>query len=107
MRISDGASLFELLELSGGNSPEMENFRKWRDRIVLPAIFATGGYVLNSEFRDRAVVSDMCRMPLPPEAGAMLTALAADPSPYRTHDNDKWWAADEMVPESDTDTLEI
>ncbi|MFN3776777.1 hypothetical protein [Sphingomonas parapaucimobilis] len=103
MRIPDGASLFELLELAGGESPKMERFRKWRDREVLPAIFATGGYVLNPEFRAGALASDLCRMPIPPEAGPLLTSFAEDPSPYRVEANDKWWADDELVFGDETD----
>ena len=107
MRIPDGASLFELLELAGGTSPEMERFRKWRDREVLPAIFATGGFVLNPEFRAGALASNLCRMPIPPETGEMLTAIAACPSPYHVDANERWWAADALVHDSETDTLEI
>lgn len=101
MLLSPAANLFELLELAGPASPEMEAFRAWRDRIVLPAIFATGGYIMNPAFKDRATVSDLVRMPIPPEAGDMLSSIAQDPSPIRQEANAEWWANDPFTSDED------
>lgn len=103
MLIPDGATLFELLELAGGDSPAMTRFRMWRDREVLPAILATRGYVLDPGSRPAALASNLSRMPLPPEAGLMLTSIAEDPSPYHVEANAEWWTKDALVNDDDVD----
>lgn len=103
MLIPDGATLFELLELAGGDSTGMARFRMWRDREVMPAIFATGGYVLNPSFRPAALASNLSRMPVPAESGYMLTSIAEDPSPYHVEANAEWWAKDALVNDDDAD----
>lgn len=103
MLIPDGATLFELLELAGGDSTGMARFRMWRDREVMPAIFATGGYVLNPSFRPAALASNLSRMPVPAESGYMLTSIAEDPSPYHVEAHAEWWAKDALVNDDDVD----
>lgn len=83
MFASDAARLFEAMGSPAVTGDAVDTFRHWVNSKVLPAIFATGGYILNPDFISSAMVSDMDRMPLPAEAGAMLITLAQDPSPYR------------------------
>lgn len=83
MFASDAARLFEAMGSPDVTGEAFDTFRHWVNCKVLPAIFATGGYILNPDCISSAMVSDMDRMPLPAEAGLMLCALAQNPTPIR------------------------
>ncbi|OWK31789.1 hypothetical protein [Sphingomonas mucosissima] len=97
MYISDAAKLFEGLGSTTVTGEEVEAFRTWVNCRVLPAIFATGGYILNPDCAATALVSDMDRMPIPSEAGMMLTAIAQDDSPLRHSEGDAETSLDDFV----------
>ncbi len=106
MFVSDAAKLFEGLASPAVTGEEVEAFRNWVNCRVLPAIFSTGGYVLNPSCAATALVSDMDQMPIPSEAGAMLTAIAQDDSSLRHSDAlsgaaafEDTWADDEVAVE--------
>ncbi len=83
MFASDAARLFEAMDSPTVTGEAVDTFRHWVNCKVLPAIFATGGYILNPDCISSAMVSDMDRMPLPAEAGLMLCALTQHPAPIR------------------------
>lgn len=68
------AELFTALRACD-TDPQIEAFHDWVDKEVLPAVMATGGYVLAEDMREHALCSGRETMPSVPLAGVIRHAI--------------------------------
>jgi hypothetical protein len=80
------AELFTALRACD-TDPQIEAYYDWVDKEVLPAVMATGGYVLAEDMREHALCSGRETMPSVPLAGVIRQAInqkldeATEPQP--------------------------